>query len=118
MDSVTTEKSPNRRLLAGRIEDIKPGNKKIVRDRHEDILVVNVKGEFFAVSSLCPHAGGFMGYGFLEGYMLECPMHYWEFDLRNGCLLGMENADWYERLNTYTVTLEEGQVFVELPPGV
>ena len=117
MNPVSTEKTPHRRLRAGRIEDIPPGSKKFLPDYYENILVVNVDGQFFAVSNTCPHAGGWMAYGPLDGYILECPMHYWPFDVRNGCLAGMEDSGLFERLNTYAVTVEAGEVFVELPPG-
>jgi nitrite reductase/ring-hydroxylating ferredoxin subunit len=109
--------APTRRVRAGRLEDLPPGSKTLLRDYLENILLVNVAGKFFAVSNTCPHAGGWMVYGPLEGYILECPMHFWPFDLRTGCLVGMEATGIDERLNTYPVIIEAGEVFVELPAG-
>lgn len=108
----------SRRVRAGRVEKMPPGSKTFVPDDYEDVLVVNVDGEYFAVSNTCPHAGAWLGYGPLDGFILECPMHYWPFDVRNGCLAGMEGSGLYERLNTYPVVVEAGEVFVEMPAGV
>ncbi|MBN9389630.1 MAG: Rieske 2Fe-2S domain-containing protein [Chloroflexi bacterium] len=116
-DEKNDEKKPSRRVRAGKVEKLTPGTKKLVEDKHEDVVVVNVNGEYFAVSGFCPHAGGFLGFGYLEGHKIECPMHSWQFDLRNGCLDGMENCSPYDRLNTYPVIVEDGEVFVEFPAG-
>jgi len=72
-----------------------------------------VGGEFFALSNTCPHAGGYLNYGPLDGYLIECPLHYWPFDLRTGELIGIFEED--ARLNTYPVIIEGDEVFVELP---
>jgi nitrite reductase/ring-hydroxylating ferredoxin subunit len=43
-----------------------------------------VEGELFCVDSACPHAGGSLCDGGLEGTTLECPLHGWGFDVRSG----------------------------------
>ena len=39
------------------------------------IAIANVDGEFHALSNACPHAGGPLGEGQLEGSLLRCPYH-------------------------------------------
>ncbi len=92
-----------------------PGSQKLVKTPLESILLVNVGGQFFAVSNICPHAGGYLNYGPLTGYIIECPLHYWPFDVRTGELAGMEETGLDERLNTYPVLAEDGQLYLELP---
>ena len=48
------------------------------------IAVSNVGGTFHACTNTCPHAGGPMGEGELEGSVLTCPYHGWAFDLKDG----------------------------------
>lgn len=48
------------------------------------IAVANVDGQFRASSNSCPHAGGPMGEGTLDGCTLTCPYHGWAFDLTDG----------------------------------
>jgi nitrite reductase (NADH) small subunit len=106
------------RVWVGKLTDFPFGRKKLVKTELESILVVNVGGEFLAVSNTCPHAGGLLNYGRLEGYVIECPLHAWPFDLRTGCLLDIPEATPEDQLNTYPVIIQGDEVFVELNPSI
>jgi nitrite reductase (NADH) small subunit len=80
--------------------EIQPGARKIVSVGPLQIGVFNVGGELRAYRNACPHAGApvctgrvsgtslpSMVYEYLygkEGFILRCPWHGWEFDLRTG----------------------------------
>jgi nitrite reductase/ring-hydroxylating ferredoxin subunit len=44
----------------------------------------NVEGEILAIDGICPHQGGPLADGTLEGTMVTCPWHGWQFDIRTG----------------------------------
>lgn len=48
------------------------------------VAICNAGGEFYAVSNTCPHAGGPIGDGKLDGHTVTCPYHGWSFDVRDG----------------------------------
>jgi nitrite reductase/ring-hydroxylating ferredoxin subunit len=48
------------------------------------VALFNVAGEFFALDGVCPHQGGPLGQGVLEGDTVTCPWHGWQFNVRNG----------------------------------
>jgi len=48
------------------------------------IAVFNVGGELLAVDDECPHAGGSLSEGYLEGGEIECPWHAECFNLKTG----------------------------------
>lgn len=48
------------------------------------VCVCNVDGQFYAFDGTCPHAGGPLGDGFLDGRTLTCPWHGWQFDVTSG----------------------------------
>ncbi len=48
------------------------------------IAVANVDGTFRACTNTCPHADGPLGEGSLDGGLLTCPYHGWQFDLAEG----------------------------------
>lgn len=48
------------------------------------VAVANVDGVFHAMSNVCPHAGGPIGDGTVEGHKVTCPYHGWSFDMRDG----------------------------------
>ena len=48
------------------------------------VAVCNVAGTLYAIDGICPHSGGPLGHGALDGPILTCPFHGWEFDCRTG----------------------------------
>ena len=62
------------------------------------------------MDGICPHSGGPLGHGALDGAILSCPYHGWEFDCRTGASAADEDV----RLPTYAVRVEDGEILVEL----
>jgi 3-phenylpropionate/trans-cinnamate dioxygenase ferredoxin subunit len=103
------------------VDEIPPGERKIVDVDGRSIGVFNVRGEYFAVLNRCPHQGGPLctgrTHGFLEsaavgeyrysrpGEVLRCPWHGWEYDLRTG-------QSWFDPAHVlvrrYDVSVEPG----------
>lgn len=74
------------------------------------IALSNVDGTYHAVSNVCPHAGGPLGDGILEGHTVTCPYHGWSFDVRDGSCFVNEDMG----IATYEVVVTEHAVCVRL----
>ena len=74
------------------------------------IVVSNAEGQFYACASSCPHADGPMGDGTLEGTLITCPYHGWEFDLKDGSCTTHPDAE----LGLYEVQIVEDAVCVKV----
>jgi 3-phenylpropionate/trans-cinnamate dioxygenase ferredoxin subunit len=48
------------------------------------IAIFNLEGELLAVQDTCSHEDASLADGFLEGHVIECPLHGGQFDLRSG----------------------------------
>jgi nitrite reductase (NADH) small subunit len=48
------------------------------------IALYNIEGTLHALDGVCPHQGGPLGKGTLEGCIVTCPWHGWQFDVRSG----------------------------------
>ncbi len=71
------------------------------------LAIYNVNGEIFATSAHCPHEGGPLTGGMLDGHMVTCPWHQWTFDIRTGV------GDYAGGLvDTYEVSVEGDDVLV------
>jgi nitrite reductase (NADH) small subunit len=117
--SSTTKRGTSRHVVA-RVEEIPVGARKIVQVGNRSIGVFNVGGEFYALKNTCPHQqaplceGRVMGttlpsrpgeYRFgLEGRVLRCPWHAWEFDITTGRSFFAPDAC---RVKSYQVAVEE-----------
>lgn len=65
---------------------------------------------FHAIDGICAHAGGPIGEGALNGCVVTCPWHGWQYDVTTG---GMCLNDQI-RLERFPVKVESNKVFVEL----
>lgn len=90
------------------VSDLEPGNVKSVSVNGRDIALCNVGGTFYALDSACPHRGGPLGEGFLDGEKLECPWHSWQFDVKTGAMVMNPR----QKVTTYEVNVEGEDVLV------
>lgn len=68
-------------------------------------------GEIFAISDTCSHEQIELSDGDLDGEDVECPAHGSRFNVRTGAVSGLPAED---PVDTYPVTIEDGEVFVEV----
>jgi len=97
------------KYVIGAVEEIPPGERKIVEVAGRSIGVFNVGGEFYALRNTCPHQGGPLCQGRLTGFVsarvpgeysytrhgeiLRCAWHGWEFDVKTG-------QSWFDPVQT------------------
>ena len=64
--------------------DLSPGESIEVVAEGRIFAVFNVDGTFHVLDGICPHAGGPLGKGSLDGSIVTCPWHGWQFDVASG----------------------------------
>jgi nitrite reductase/ring-hydroxylating ferredoxin subunit len=69
---------------AGTVSQLPPGSMKEVKSGGEDILIANVGGKIYAIANRCPHMGGNLSKGELEGPIVTCPLHGSQIDVTSG----------------------------------
>ena len=90
------------------LAELPPGEAvRIVAD--VPLAVFNVDGELFAVDDTCTHQDASLADGWLEGCLIECPLHASRFDLRTGQVTGPPAK---RPIRTHTVSVQDGTVFV------
>jgi len=97
---------------AARRHDVAPGRSTIVRVGRYEVALFDLGDAIVAYENACPHQGGPIGEGFLEGETVTCPWHAWCFDLRSGRLTLGDFA----RLRRFDVYVEGDAVFVAREP--
>ena len=93
-----------------RVEDIPPGTVRAVRAGDQELALAHCNGGFYAVQPQCLHLQGPLGHGELEGCVLTCPWHGWQYDVTTGCNT-MDESECVER---YEVKIEGDAVLVAL----
>ena len=75
------------------------------------IAICNRGGEIRAIGGVCPHQGGPLGEGAMNGEYVVCPWHAWEFN----CTTGENDFDPETRVPVYPVRVDGGDILVD--PG-
>lgn len=70
-----------------RASELSPGAMMWVAIDRDRVLIANVDGAFYALEDRCGHRQAPLSKGTLEGYVIECPLHFAQFDVRTGMLL-------------------------------
>ncbi len=79
-----TRPSPPAFIPVARLADLDTRGRAVVRVGKEEVVLVRVDGTLHALQQACPHRGGPLSEGDLEGHLLHCPLHAWPFDVRTG----------------------------------
>ena len=90
------------------LADIGPGEAVRV-DGDPPISVFNVDGELYAIDDTCTHQDASLADGWLEGCLIECPLHASCFDLRTGQPTGPPAK---VPVRTHEVVVQDGHVYV------
>jgi nitrite reductase (NADH) small subunit len=92
------------------VADLPPGQAAEVDIGGRSVALFNVGGAFYALVNRCPHRGGPLGQGFVEGSQVSCPWHNWTFDIATG--ENVVSAD--VTVERHEVKVEDGHVYVKL----
>lgn len=100
------------KVMVGKASDIGEGEMGHLTAGGKEILIANVRGQFYAIDNTCTHAGAELHEGELNERELVCPWHRAKWDVTTGSLL------WFPQklrgLGHYKVTIENGSMYVEV----
>jgi|SRR5437867_5507614 len=99
------------RVRVGRAEDVPAGEGRVVDAAGKTLALFNVGGVYYAIDNTCAHRGGPLGEGDLHDTMVTCPWHGWRWDVTSGANANNPAVT----VPCFPVTLENGEVFVDLP---
>jgi nitrite reductase/ring-hydroxylating ferredoxin subunit len=88
-----------------------PGEGKAVAAGGIAVALFNVGGEFHAIEDSCPHMYFPLSDGEVNGCIITCAYHGWQFDLKTGTSVMSQ----YIRVKRFPVTVEDGALWVDLP---
>ena len=88
------------------VADVPSGSGKVVQAGGRLLALFNVDGRFFALDNTCLHRGGPVGEGDLEGTIVTCPWHGFQYDVTTG----RNVFDPEVGLETFPVRVADGEV--------
>lgn len=94
---------------AAKMDEIPLGQIREFTVNGRAIAVANIDGKFFAINGICLHQGGSLGEGQLDGTVVTCPWHGWQYDVTTGKLAQQPSGG----VPCYSVELRGDEVFVD-----
>ena len=99
-------------VAVAQVSDLAPGEMKFVAVERERIVLANVEGSFYALRDVCGHRNAPLSRGKLDGCIIECPLHFAQFDIRTGKYVdGPLAAD----VPAYEVRVADSTVYLRPP---
>ena len=97
-------------VRAAAASEIPVGTIKEVNVGGTAVALANIAGAYHAINNTCLHRGGPLGEGTLEGKIVTCPWHGWQYDVTTGKLLTNPAIG----LQCYPVEVRGDDLFVDI----
>ncbi len=98
---------------AGSWSDLAEGEVRGVVVAEVPVALYRIDGAPYATHNICTHAHACLSDGYLEGGLIECPLHQALYDVRTGkAISGPTQLD----LKVFPVRLLDGQVQIDVEP--
>lgn len=88
----------------------KPGDVREIIANGRALCVANINGEVCVLDGTCPHEGGPLGEGTVEGGRVVCPWHSYGFDPHTG----QADADPDVQAQVFEAKIEDGELRARL----
>lgn len=97
-------------VRAAKTSDVAVGTVHEVQVEGKAVALANVGGKFYAINNTCLHRGGPLGQGTLQGNVVTCPWHGWEYDVTTGKVVQNPNVG----VACYSTEVRGDEVFVDI----
>ncbi|HEX9765047.1 MAG TPA: Rieske 2Fe-2S domain-containing protein [Candidatus Acidoferrales bacterium] len=97
-------------VKVAKVNEMPPGTAREFQADGRMIALFNVDGNFYAVDNTCLHRGGPLGQGTLEGEVVTCPWHGWQYNVKSGEAVFNEQI----KVQCYEVKIEGDDICVGL----
>ncbi|MCH7504169.1 Rieske 2Fe-2S domain-containing protein [PVC group bacterium] len=87
--------------------DIPEGKAIKVDACDREIAIFRYQGQFHAINAVCPHNGGPLYEGAVDNWIVTCPWHEWQFDIRSG--RAPKNIG---RVTCYPIEIKDGTIYL------
>lgn len=99
-------------LEIGKLDDIPKRGARVVKTARGDIAIFRtMDDQVFALDDKCPHKGGPLSQGIVQGESVTCPLHNWVISLKTGEAQGADEGC----TRTIAVRLQDDRILLSWP---
>jgi toluene monooxygenase system ferredoxin subunit len=96
--------------MVATLDDLWSGEMRAVTVEGQPVLLVNLEGTVRAYADRCAHQRFPLSQGRLEGFVLTCRAHEWQYDVRTGAGMNPSGV----KLAAFPVEVREGSIWVDV----
>jgi nitrite reductase (NADH) small subunit len=100
----------SRWVRVAEMKECPAGSAREVVVENRVIALYHVEDGVYALDGICPHQGGPLGEGALQGHIVTCPWHGWQYDVRTGQHQSIRSLVH----RSFPVKVEEGGIYVDI----
>jgi nitrite reductase/ring-hydroxylating ferredoxin subunit len=95
------------------VDRCRPGRGTFIEYAGKELAVFlfETGGRIVVTDNACPHANGNLSAGELDGSVVTCPWHDWQFDLECGACVNAPGVP----IQRYDCEMRDGDLWVDLP---
>ena len=97
--------------LAATTSEVLVDEPKAVKIGEHHVAIYNVDGAYYATDDICTHEFASLCEGFIDGDIIECPLHAGQFHIPTGKAMSPPVT---EDLRTFKVKVEGDEIYVEV----
>jgi 3-phenylpropionate/trans-cinnamate dioxygenase ferredoxin subunit len=96
-------------ILLTKTSDIPENRVSCFNINGHNVVLSQIKGEFFALQNKCSHADQTFNKGRVRGHKLLCPLHGAIFDIRDGSVL---SAPAFQPVKSYSLKIDGDDILI------
>ena len=108
--NIVADQALEQLIKACDVGDMASNSASVIEVQGKRIALFNVGGTFHALDNACPHRGGQLGKGSLDGNVVTCPSHHWKFDVTTGECVSQRGV----KAKSYSVSIQDNAVMLAL----
>jgi nitrite reductase/ring-hydroxylating ferredoxin subunit len=93
-----------------RLDEVPSGTVRELQIEGKTVALANVGGQLYAINNTCLHRGGPLGQGPLDGIVVTCPWHGWQYHVTTGKVVQNPAVG----VDCYAVEVRGQDVFVDV----
>ena len=97
-------------VKAAKKDEIPADTGKCVEIKGKEVALFKIGGKVYAINHVCAHQGGPLAEGGLDGNVVTCPWHGWQYDVTTGVCTFNDSI----KQETFKVKEEGEDIFVEV----